>query len=113
MPLADPVGVGTASESLRLKGFYPAGAPDVGEAIERVIKDQSNRAVLVPISNMAALGSGSLKDAIIWLPVREVAEVITNLIQLRRQLIEDVYEITGLSDIMRGQTKASETLGAQ
>jgi hypothetical protein len=27
--------------------------------------------------------------------------------------MDDVYQITGLSDIMRGQTEASETLGAQ
>ena len=32
---------------------------------------------------------------------------------LRQQLIQDVYEITGLSDIMRGSTVASETATAQ
>ncbi|MEO1189544.1 MAG: hypothetical protein AAFW60_10765, partial [Pseudomonadota bacterium] len=31
----------------------------------------------------------------------------------RKQLIEDVYEITGISDIMRGTTTASETATAQ
>ncbi|MCK0399321.1 hypothetical protein MVT46_24440, partial [Salmonella sp. L-S2906] len=32
---------------------------------------------------------------------------------MRQQLISDVYEITGLSDIMRGSTNPNETLGAQ
>ena len=101
------------SESLRMRGFYASGAKEVGEAIETAMKMTDNNTVLVPVSNFAALGGAALKDAIVWLPVREVAEVISQLVLLRRQLIEDVYEITGLSDIMRGSTEAQETLGAQ
>lgn len=101
------------AESLRLKGFYAAGTSEIGEAIEAAMKATDNKTILVPVSNFAALGGAGLKDAIVWLPVREVAEVITNLVALRRQLIEDVYEITGLSDIMRGSTQASETATAQ
>lgn len=105
--------ISSLSESLRLKGFYPGGASDVGDAIEAVLKDLSNTATLVPINNLAAFGDRSLKDSIIWLPIAEVATVIRELIVLRRQLIDDVYQITGISDIMRGTTEASETLGAQ
>lgn len=105
--------ISALSESLRLKGFYPGGASDVGDAIEAVLKDQDNRALLVPINSLAAFGNGSLRDSIIWLPVKDVADVITALVALRKQLIDDVYQITGLSDIMRGETEASETLGAQ
>ncbi|MFG6591276.1 hypothetical protein [Sulfitobacter sp. 1A12157] len=101
------------SESLRLKGFYAAGTSEVGEAIEAAMRQTDNKALLIPISNFGALGGNALKDSIIWLPVKEVAEVIASCIELRRQLIEDVYEITGLSDIMRGVTEATETLGAQ
>jgi hypothetical protein len=107
--------ISSLAESLKLKGFYPGGATDVGDAIETVLKDQSNTATLVPIANLAAFGSGAggLKDSIVWLPVRDVAEVISQLVELRRQLIEDVYQITGISDIMRGQTDPNETKGAQ
>src|SRR4029077_20003812 len=35
------------------------------------------------------------------------------LVELRKQVIEDIYQIMGLSDIMRGATDARETLGAQ
>jgi len=101
------------AESLRMKGFYASGTSEVGEAIEAAMRQTDNTAILVPVSNFAALGGQALKDAIIWLPVREIAEVIANLVELRRQLIEDVYEITGLSDIMRGSTEASETATAQ
>jgi hypothetical protein len=48
-----------------------------------------------------------------WLPVQEVAITIKELVALRKEIISDVYQITGISDIMRGDTEASETLGAQ
>lgn len=105
--------IAALSESLRLRGVYPAGNADVAAAIEAAFARQDNQALLIPVNSMAALGTGSMKDAIVWLPVRDVAEVIVQLLQLRRQLIEDVYEITGISDIMRGSTDAQETLGAQ
>lgn len=105
--------IAALSESLRLKGFYASGASEVGEAIEAAMKATDNKAILVPVSSLAALGGSSLRDVIIWLPVQEVANVITGLVQLRQQLIQDVYEITGLSDIMRGSTQASETATAQ
>jgi hypothetical protein len=34
-------------------------------------------------------------------------------IQARNQLIQDVFQVTGISDILRGQTDPDETLGAQ
>lgn len=104
--------ISSLADSLRMKGFYASGSSEIGEAIETALKTTNNKAILVPVSNLAALG-GNAKDAIIWMPVREVAEVITGLVALRKQIIEDVYEITGLSDIMRGNTDANETARAQ
>lgn len=105
--------ISALSESLRMKGFYSAGGEDVAAAIETAIKQNDNNAILIPVPNVAAFGGGSFKDSIIWMPVDQVAAVIAQLIQLRKQLIDDVYQITGLSDIMRGATDPNETLGAQ
>ncbi|HUV62561.1 MAG TPA: hypothetical protein VMW24_01620, partial [Sedimentisphaerales bacterium] len=105
--------ISALSESLRLKGFYGGGAEDVVSAVEAAIRSNDNNAILIPVSNFAEMGGASLKDSIVWLPVAEVASVIKQLIELRRQLIEDIYQITGLSDIMRGDTNPNETLGAQ
>jgi len=105
--------ISALSEALRMKGFYASGSEDVAEAIETAMRQMDNNALLIPVSNFAAMGGASLKDSIIWLPVVEIASTIENLVALRRQLIEDIYQITGLSDIMRGDTDARETLGAQ
>lgn len=99
------------SDAVRLKGFYQAGG-EIGAAVETAMKQSDNKAILVPVSNWSAFGSNS-GDPIIWLPLDMIANTITGLVELRRQLIDDVYQITGLSDIMRGQSDASETLGAQ
>lgn len=105
--------ISALAEALRLKGFYAGGNEDLAEAIETAMKQQDNNALLIPVPNFAALGGAGLSQAIVWLPVEQVAQVIVQLIALRRQIIEDVYQVTGLSDIMRGATDPNETLGAQ
>jgi hypothetical protein len=44
--------IGALTESLKLKGFYPAGAGEIGDAIDAAMKEVSNNAVLIPISNL-------------------------------------------------------------
>lgn len=105
--------ISALAEGLRIRGFYAAGAGELAEAVETAIRRNDQNAILVPVSNFAALGGAALKDSIVWLPVAEVSATIKELILLRRQLIDDVYQITGLSDIMRGATEPSETATAQ
>lgn len=100
------------ADAIKVQGFYPAGSGDVAEAIEAAVKSTDNRRILVPVSNWAAFGQNG-GDPIIWLPIEMVASTVAQLVELRRQIIDDVYQIIGLSDIMRGTTDASETLGAQ
>lgn len=105
--------IGALADAVKVRGFYPAGAGEIGDAIETAIKSTVDNQVLVPISNWAMVGSGGVKDMIVWLPIDQITTTIVQLVELRRQIIEDVYEITGLSDIMRGATEASETATAQ
>jgi hypothetical protein len=105
--------IAALSEALRLCGFYPGGTGDLAEAIEMALKNTSNNARVIPVANFQNLGGASLKDSVVWLPIVEVASTITALMTLRKQLIDDVYQISGISDIMRGATDPQETLGAQ
>lgn len=99
------------SKSLIVRGFYPAGAGEIADAIEAALKKTDDRSVLIPISNFAAFGDGG--DTIIWLPLEVIANTISQCILIRRQIIEDVYQIGGISDVQRGETDPNETLGAQ
>jgi hypothetical protein len=99
------------SDALEAKGFYPAGGAEIGDAVQAAIKTHTAGRVLVPISNWAAFGGS--KEVIVWLPIDMIATTITALVELRKQIIDDIYQIMGLSDIMRGATDPRETLGAQ
>jgi hypothetical protein len=99
------------SDALEAKGFYPAGGAELSDAVQAAIKTHTPGRLLVPISNWAAFGGS--KEVIIWLPIDMIAQTITALVALRKQVIEDIYQIMGLSDIMRGATDPQETLGAQ
>jgi hypothetical protein len=105
--------IAALTDALKMRGFYNAGLSDVAEAVQNAFKSLDDRALLSPINVGSMAPGASLKDAIVWLPVLEVLQVIQGLIEIRRQQIEDVYQITGLSDIMRGSTDPNETLGAQ
>ena len=101
------------SEALKMKGFYDAGASEIKDAIEKAIQSESNNAILIPVSSTTAFGGKSLRDSIAWLPVQEVAVIVNQLIGVRKQIIQDIYEITGISDIVRGATDPNETASAQ
>jgi len=101
------------AEALKLKGFYAAGEGELKDAIEAALMENDNSATLVPVSNFAAFGGKSLSEAIVWLPFDQVAQIVQILIGLRKELIQDVYEITGISDIVRGASDPNETASAQ
>lgn len=96
-------------EEIRMKGFIPAGG-DIGDAVETALKS-SDSSLIVPVPNAALMANGG--NFITWMPLSEVATTIQGLIAAREQLFQDFYQLSGISDIMRGATDAQETLGAQ
>ena len=99
------------SDVLEAKGFYPAGGGELSDAVEAAIRTKSSSRVLIPVSNWAAFGQ--TKEVVVWMPIDMIATTVQSLVLLRKQVIEDIYQIMGLSDIMRGATDPNETLGAQ
>lgn len=99
------------SEALECKGFYPAGGAELAEAIQSAVQTNTPGRLLIPIANWASFGG--TKDVIVWMPIDQIATTITALVAMRKQVIDDIYQIMGLSDIMRGDTDPNETLGAQ
>ncbi|MGO6669951.1 hypothetical protein [Rhizobium ruizarguesonis] len=104
--------VNKLTDQLRLKVFYPSGDGAISPAIEKAMRPE-NDTVMVPIPEWAAFTDKGGSKAIVTLPIDEVQKVIIACIQARKQLIEEVYQITGISDIVRGDTQASETATAQ
>lgn len=106
--------IGNMMEWLIVKAFVPAAPSRVADAIEETLRESSNRELFTQVESWQEWtekgGAGKLID---WLPLDMIIKGIQSAIAAREQLIQDVFQITGISDILRGQTDANETLGAQ
>ena len=69
---------------------------------------------LIPVDTWAAFAEKrGLAGAVEFLPIKEVIETLVRLYEAREQAKMIIYETIGISDILRGQSDAGETLGAQ
>jgi len=97
------------AEAIKARGIYDSS---LGGDIENVMKADDN--TLVPSDKSSSLAAEKgLHNAIWFLPIQELVTTHEKLLIAREQCKQVIYEITGISDIIRGATKASETLGAQ
>ena len=96
-------------KALRIRGVYDASQP----ALQRLLTEGDNN-TLIPVDKwMAFSEKGGLKGAIDILPIEELAIALLNCYRARTEIKAQIYEITGISDIIRGASAASETATAQ
>ena len=96
------------TKALKRRGVYDASV----EELKRLPRAGDNE--FIPSKNFQMLASkGGLAVAFQTEDIQPMIQVLEGLYQQREQLIESIYEITGISDIMRGATKADETATAQ
>lgn len=97
------------TKALKVAGVYAADATEV----ERLLSEATENR-LIPVSNWAMFAEkGGLKGMTDWLPIEQVARTLLALYDARDRLKQDLYEITGFSDIIRGASNPSETATAQ
>lgn len=97
------------TKAIAVRGAYDKSAPALGTLLKETMEN-----FLVGVDQWAAFAEkGGLKGCISFLPVEEVIKVVAELIKNRQQLIQDIYQISGISDIVRGQTQPHETATAQ
>lgn len=98
------------TEACKLVGVYDKANDEVKRMFNESIENQ-----LIPVDNWAVFTEkGGLEGVIQWLPIKEVADVITELTTQQDRKKQQLYEVTGMSDIMRGAaqqpyTSAEET----
>jgi len=96
-------------KALRVRGVYDASQP----ALQRLLTEGDNNA-LIPVDKwMAFSEKGGLKGSIDLLPLDTLANALLNCYRAREDIKGQIYEITGIADIIRGQSFASETATAQ
>lgn len=96
---------------LRVRGIADMSLPELQQLAK------AGDGEFVPIESAERVASlaekGGLEKAILFWPIEKIAGVLANLYEQREQIKAVIYEITGIADIVRGSTKATETLGAQ
>jgi len=95
-------------DGLRRRGLYDATYAEIEK-----LKDAGDNE-FIPVENFANIAEkGGVSAAIYEEPIETISKVLTGLYVQRDQVKATIYEITGIADIVRGATKATETLGAQ
>ena len=95
-------------EGLKRRGVYDAAIPELAHLANASDNE------FVPSENFSNLAQkGGLAGAFQTEPIGEISSVVQGLYQQRQAVLQIIYEVTGISDILRGSTKASETATAQ
>lgn len=96
-------------KALRVRGVYDASQP----ALQRLMTEGDNNA-LIPVDKWTGFSEkGGLKGSVDLLPLDTIAAALIQCYQARSDIKGQIYEITGIADIIRGQSAASETATAQ
>lgn len=98
------------TEALKVVGFYDASAAGLGEMLSS--NSMENKLIPVELIAGANAGLGQGQNGFVqYLPINMVAETLLALYDARQRTKEVIYEISGISDILRGNVDPREKLG--
>jgi len=94
---------------IRVRGGYAGGQSDINSLA------MADDGELVPFANLEMLlaDGGDINKMLLWWPIEPQVKALAQLYAQREQVKQTIYEVTGISDIVRGASKASETATAQ
>lgn len=96
-------------KALQVKGVYDAANPELA----RLFSEAGNTD-LIPVNNWAGFAEKQgLKGAVDMVDLVPIANALREAYMAFDQIKSQIYELTGISDILRGETQASETATAQ
>lgn len=96
-------------EMLQVKGVYDSAVP----VLARIFTEGQNGNML-PVTNWAAFAEkNGLSGAMEIVDLKPIYEALKGAYEAMAQVLNQIYDLTGLSDIIRGQSEANETATAQ
>jgi len=97
------------TRAAKVVGVYDKSADGIQRMFAQGAENQ-----LIPVDNWALFAErGGIKGQVDWAPIEQVVNAINQLRQYRQDKVMQIYEVLGISDVMRGSSKASETATAQ
>ncbi len=95
------------TKACKVAGVYNAAQ----KALSRIFQETSENQ-LIPVDQWAMFAeAGGVKGAMDFVPLDQIKATIDTLTTVRQQCKQDLDEITGISDVVRGTTDSRETLG--
>ena len=96
-------------QALQVKGVYDASIPEIA----RIFTEGVN-GTLIPVKNWQAFAEkNGLDGAVDVVDLKNIYEALRACYEAIQQCLKIIYDVTGLADIVRGQSEASETATAQ
>jgi len=96
------------TEAVKVVGVYDQAAEGVKRLMSEGVEND-----LIPVDNWGMFAEkGGLAGTIDWLPIEEIASVLSKLVERRNDAKAMLYEINGISDIMRGAQAAGGAVSA-
>lgn len=100
--------IAALTKALRVVGVYDSAQAELGKVLS------GNELAMIPVTDWAMFAeSGGMRKSVDWFPVEQVAGVLEKLMIQRQSVIGQIYELTSISDIMRGSSNPRETAKAQ
>jgi len=98
------------TRAAKVAGVYDKSAGDsVGRMFQQAAENQ-----LIPVDNWAMFSeAGGVRGKVDFAPIDQIVNCIERLRQYRQDKTMQIYEVLGISDVMRGASRASETATAQ
>lgn len=97
--------IGLLTDACKLVGVYDAATPEIKRIFNEGVEND-----LIPVNSWAAFAEkGGLRNGIEWLPIEEIAKVIQILTDKQSAKIQQLQQVTGMSDVMRGAASARTT----
>lgn len=96
-------------EAVKARGIYDGS---LGDQLAKIMEQDDNTLIPADVASSLATEKG-FANAIWFMPIEQLVAVLIQLYQAREACKQVIYEITGISDILRGATQASETATAQ
>lgn len=111
---AEEIDLLTQRINMLVKALKVVGVYDASQAsIQRMMNEGVDN-TLIPVDTWAAFSEkGGIKGTVDFLPLDSVVGALQQCYAAREQAKQVIYEVTGLSDIIRGASMASETATAQ
>lgn len=101
--------IGSLTKSIKVAGAYDASVQALGRILSEGVDN-----IMIPVELWAMFAEkGGIQGAMSFLPIKEIAEALIQLYNAREQVKKDLHEISGIPDIVRGDSNPNETLGAQ